>query len=495
MEKIKVAMAGAGQVGTAAGLGALKGEACALVGYYDINEQHLTDLAEVERDWGLHGKVRSTSDDKFFLEGYVPYSDGVGIATHLDAYGDLVEKIVPHMKSGAWLMDFGSLRGAAIAEIEKALQKTGRTDIYYFWAHPSVGTGQSGPNAAQKDMYAGKAVFISPLRDGASEAETKAYGQFLSFWERQKAQLIEIDPASHDLFFGITSHGHHGVVAMPLLLDAGDHFEKGFGMPAFSQAGTSLCNTARVIRGLSFEMWHPIWRGNRQNVMRTAYGVIDVLHNMEYALDTKNRRSLENILREASDYRDSLRHMDARSYVARESVFGDMANYMGRDMSHRPRPEEVFSMVESMPELSHAGFVQAVVQAYAMGVAETVTAHQNLYGKIDLANVANPSFLDGSAPAMNDATYMARLLMANRRGTLDGLGKLESRVLSAQRMLENDSVGAIEQKVHQARETALKLPAPRRQGRARGTEADREARPQYVIPWRPDGVARIYAYG
>lgn len=492
MDKNIIAMAGAGQVGTASGLGSLAGGGASLVGYYDINQKHLDDLADVEREWGLHGKIRTTSDKEFFLDSYVPTADGVGLAVHLGCYDELVRAIAPQMKTGAWLMDFGSHRGSAIASVQAALRSVGRDDIFFFWAHPSVGTGDSGPRAAQQKMYAGKAVFISALRDGASEAEKKAYAQFLRFWEKQQASLIPIDPATHDLFFGITSHGHHGVGAMPVFLDAGQHFGQGEGMPSFDQAGTSLCNTGRVIRGLSYEMWRPIWEGNRANVERAAAGILSFLDEITEATAQKQRKQLERTLRKASDYRDTLRYVDAHSRVSREGVFGDMADYMRRDMSGRPQPEEVVKLIDATPGLSRAGFVQAVMKPYVMGVAETLTAHKNLSGKIDLAAVANPSFMDGSAPALNDPAYMARLLLCHRESAVAGTRALQTYVRFMSNIIMKGEQTAIEGTVNAARTTALQLPLPRRLDQP--TPNNRGVRPTYIIPGHLDGTPRVYSY-
>lgn len=131
---------------------------------------------------------------------YVAQADLIIICVPPGRIGDVAEKIIPSMKSGAILSDVGSIKGAVIQEVSKHL----REDIHFIAGHPIAGTEYSGPEAGFAEMFKDRWCVLTPTQEGLDQTDI-----LKTFWEGLGSQVALMTPERHDIVLATTSHVPH----------------------------------------------------------------------------------------------------------------------------------------------------------------------------------------------------------------------------------------------------------------------------------------------
>jgi len=115
-------------------------------------------------------------------------------------------------------------------------------------------------------------------------------------WLRLGARVITLPAARHDKILSFTSHLPH-ILAFSLISAVPEGFLK--------FASTGLRDTTRIAASES-ELWSDIFLSNRKNILRS----LDILQNnlgrIKSAINKKDKRLLNRILKQAKDKRDRL---------------------------------------------------------------------------------------------------------------------------------------------------------------------------------------------
>ena len=133
------------------------------------------------------------------------------VAAEVPAEADLIALCVPSDLVAQWVItladhpatifDVGSVKSPIIKEIEVTHTPPPRVAP----CHVMRGSGKSGPQAADGDLFDGCTVVLTPLANTASAAQQAC----ASFWEALGASLVSMTADEHDAALAVTSHLPH----------------------------------------------------------------------------------------------------------------------------------------------------------------------------------------------------------------------------------------------------------------------------------------------
>jgi cyclohexadieny/prephenate dehydrogenase len=128
-------------------------------------------------------------------------ADLVVIATPLSAYAEVARRIAPVLKSGAIVTDVGSVKEAAIRELQPLLPKR----VGFVPGHPVAGTEHSGPESGFPELFRDRWCILTPLPETAPEALAKVR----ALWELAGMRVTTMPAEHHDKVLAVTSHLPH----------------------------------------------------------------------------------------------------------------------------------------------------------------------------------------------------------------------------------------------------------------------------------------------
>src|SRR5712675_230214 len=111
-----------------------------------------------------------------------------------------LEALIPHLKTGAFVTDVGSVKRGIVARAER-LGAANR----FAGSHPLAGTHRHGFEAARADLFRGAVVYVTPC---AGPGGPDAAREIVHFWEDVLgAEPVVLDAAQHDAQLAAAGHG------------------------------------------------------------------------------------------------------------------------------------------------------------------------------------------------------------------------------------------------------------------------------------------------
>src|SRR5712691_1200789 len=156
--------------------------------------RHAETLATVHR---LDLADETTDDPAAAVNG----ADLVVIATPLSAYAEIARRIASALRDGAIVTDVGSVKGAAISELQPNLPAR----VHFVPGHPVAGTEHSGPEAGFAELFQDRWCILTPLPDTAPDAVAKVS----RLWEGAGMRVVTMAAEHHDKVLAVTSHLPH----------------------------------------------------------------------------------------------------------------------------------------------------------------------------------------------------------------------------------------------------------------------------------------------
>ena len=225
----------------------------------------------------------------------VAAADLVLLGTPVGTLGDLLPRIVGHLKPGAILTDAGSVKGDVV-EIARAV--LGSHYSQFVPAHPIAGRERSGAEAADADLFRNHWVVLTPTED----TEPQAVETVRQMWERVDANVRFMDTGTHDQILGVTSHLPHAVayalVAQLADLDSSDDYS--------SMTAGGFLDITRVASSDPV-MWRDIFMHNAQITADLIQDHRAVLKRLEDLTRSKDAAGLEAWFRSAKELRSQLK--------------------------------------------------------------------------------------------------------------------------------------------------------------------------------------------
>jgi len=196
---------------------------------------------------------RRLIDEDASLEAGIEQADLIVIATPVDVMLELIPSVLQHMNEQV-LIDVGSTK-MGLMELVRDHPKRGR----FVATHPMAGTEFSGPEAAIPGLYTNKYTVICDPEDSDADALELVRAMYASI----PMHLIEMDARNHDIHTAYVSHiSHISSFALALTVLEKEKDEDRI----FELASTGFSSTVRLAKS-SPDMWVPIFRQNRDNVL------------------------------------------------------------------------------------------------------------------------------------------------------------------------------------------------------------------------------------
>jgi cyclohexadieny/prephenate dehydrogenase len=144
------------------------------------------------------GIADATTDDPAEA---VAGADLVVIATPLSAYAEVAQRMAPVLKDGAIVTDVGSVKEAAIRELQPLLPER----VHFVPGHPVAGTEHSGPESGFPELFHDRWCVLTPL----PETEPEALAKVRALWEMAGMRVTTMPAEHHDKVLAVTSHLPH----------------------------------------------------------------------------------------------------------------------------------------------------------------------------------------------------------------------------------------------------------------------------------------------
>jgi prephenate dehydrogenase len=197
-----------------------------------------------------------------------------------------LDALIPHLKSGAFITDVGSVKRGIVARAEQL-----GIGARFAGSHPLAGTHRHGFEAARSDLFRGAIVYVTPCAEGGGAAR-----EIVHFWEEVLgAETVVLEAARHDAQVAATSHVPQ-VVASLLSDFLARH------APPGSSFGSGAADTTRLAAS-DPTLWTEILLMNRDELLPALRSLEESLGTVERALEIGDATALTAWLTRAATWR------------------------------------------------------------------------------------------------------------------------------------------------------------------------------------------------
>lgn len=249
----------------------------------DKSEEHLKEALEL----GIISRAES-------LENGVKNADLIIVAIPVDATAKLLPIVLDLITDKQTVMDVGSTK-SGIVEAIKNHPKRNR----YVAFHPMWGTENSGPKSAQIESFHGRAAVICDKEDSAEDA-FKLVEEIAKTLEMNTIFMRSTDHDIHTAYISHISHITSYALANTVLEKEKEEDT------IFQLASSGFSSTVRLAKSHP-EMWVPIFKQNKENVLDVLNEHITQLRKFKSALEKENYELLEELIKKANKIRGILK--------------------------------------------------------------------------------------------------------------------------------------------------------------------------------------------
>ena len=279
---MKITVIGVGLIG---GSMALKLKAKGFASYVygvDQNEKHLLEAKKI----GIIDEIAS-------LEYAVKNSDLIIIAIPVDAAKKLLPEVLDLVTQQQTVMDAGSTKSGIVNSVKNHINRN-----RFVAFHPMWGTENSGPQSAISESFTGRAAVICDREHSAEDALKTVENTA----ENLDMHLIYMSAEDHDIHTAYISHISH-ITSYALANTVLEKEREEYTI--FQLASTGFSSTVRLAKSHP-EMWVPIFKQNKENVLDVLNEHISQLRKFKSALEKENYDLLEDLIRNANKIRGIL---------------------------------------------------------------------------------------------------------------------------------------------------------------------------------------------
>lgn len=249
-----------------------------------------TDVNSQSEDKALRRRI---IDEALPLKEAIAKSDIIIISTPVDAMKSLLPLILEEVDKQV-VMDVGSTKETLMDAI-KDHPKRGR----FVATHPMAGTEFSGIEAAVPNLFDRKYTVICDEENSDKDAVESIEKLYQSI----PMKIARLDAKSHDIHTAYISHISHissFALALTVLEKEADE-EK-----IFELASSGFGSTVRLAKS-SPDMWVPIFRQNRDNVLDVLDEHINTLSRFRSLLIKKDFSKFYQLIEEANSIKKILK--------------------------------------------------------------------------------------------------------------------------------------------------------------------------------------------
>ncbi|MEZ4900159.1 MAG: prephenate dehydrogenase [Saprospiraceae bacterium] len=249
----------------------------------EANPEH----AQLALDLGLVDRVEE-------MEPAISGADLIILTIPVDAMRSVLPQVLDLMRPDQVVMDAGSTKEVLIDAVkEHPLRRR------YVASHPMAGRENSGPAAAISGLFAGKCSVIC----NRPSSDADAVDMVIALYEALGMRMVELEAHEHDLHAAYVSHiSHISSFALALTVLAKEKDEKRI----FQLASGGFDSTVRLAKS-SPDMWVPIFRQNRDNVLDVLDEHINVLSRFRSLLIKRDFDTFHELIDQANHIRKILK--------------------------------------------------------------------------------------------------------------------------------------------------------------------------------------------
>ena len=203
-------------------------------------------------------------DEALPLEAAVVQSDIIIVSTPVDVMLKLIPKVLDLATEKQVILEVGSTKERLLASLKHHPKRSRLVST-----HPMAGTEYSGPEAAIPNLFDGKYTVLVDVEDSAKDAVEVAE----KLYKTMNMSIAHLGAVEHDVHTAYVSHiSHISSFALALTVLEKEKDEARI----FELASSGFSSTVRLAKS-SPDMWIPIFRQNRNNVMTILDEYIETL--------------------------------------------------------------------------------------------------------------------------------------------------------------------------------------------------------------------------
>jgi prephenate dehydrogenase len=232
-------------------------------------------------------------DRKATLDDLI-HADLVIISIPVDATVKLLPTILDKIPDTGLVVDAGSTKEAICKAVENHPKRRN-----FLAMHPIAGTEHSGPSAAIGGLFEGKTNIVCEVEKTTFKLQEKALELFTGIGMR----IRYMNPVAHDKHIAYVSHLSH--ISSFMLGKTVIEKEKNE-RDIFDMAGSGFASTVRLAKS-SPEMWTPIFKQNKENVIETLEKYIDNLTQFKELMKADDFDAIFNEMKDTNYIKEVLK--------------------------------------------------------------------------------------------------------------------------------------------------------------------------------------------
>lgn len=221
------------------------------------------------------------------------HADLVILSIPVDASVKLLPSVLDKISDTALVVDAGSTKEAICKVVENHPRRKN-----FLAMHPIAGTEYSGPKAAIYNLFQNKTNIICEENKTDEALKEKALKIFTSIGMK----IRRMNPESHDKHIAYVSHLSH--ISSFMLGKTVIEKEKNE-RDIFDMAGSGFASTVRLAKS-SPEMWTPIFKENKDNVIETLDEYIENLMHFRNMMLDNDFEAIYNEMKNINHIKDIL---------------------------------------------------------------------------------------------------------------------------------------------------------------------------------------------
>ena len=233
-------------------------------------------------------------DEAVSLEKAMQQSSLIILAVPVDALLTLLPTVLNNAQPHHVIMDVGSTK-KQILQLVAGHPNRGR----WVAAHPMAGTEYSGPEAAIPNLFTNRTMVLCDVKNSDEDALEVVE----SLVENLQMRLVYMNGEEHDLHTAYVSHISH-ITSFALALTVLKK-EKEQGR-IFELASGGFESTVRLAKS-SPDMWVPIFKHNRNNVLDVLEEHIHQLEQMKKLLEEEDYDTFYKLIQKSNKIRKILK--------------------------------------------------------------------------------------------------------------------------------------------------------------------------------------------
>lgn len=231
-------------------------------------------------------------DEKATLDD-IKNADLVIISIPVDATVKLLPIVLDKINDNGLVVDAGSTKEDICKVVENHPKRRN-----FLAMHPIAGTEHSGPTAAIEGLFKGKTNIVCEVEKTTFKLQEKALKLFTEIGMR----IRYMNPVDHDKHIAYVSHLSH--ISAFMLGKTVIEKEKNE-LDIFDMAGSGFASTVRLAKS-SPEMWTPIFKQNKRNVVETLDEYIINLTRFKELMKDDNFEAIYNEMKSTNRIKDIL---------------------------------------------------------------------------------------------------------------------------------------------------------------------------------------------